>query len=391
MTRFLFFSFLTLSLMVGVGGITLRHAQANHALTSRFPASQGSQASEDGLWQVIEESSLNRSQSERQIIPSAYRVVLLNQPVLANLLKQAPLEFSHAAQTISTVMTLPMPDGTFSRFRIEESPVMEPELAAQFPEIKTYCGQGIDDPTAIVRFDRTPAGFHAMVLSAGDTVYIDPYQKGDTETCISYFKRDYQKDANQFRCLIPADNISVQTAESTAGYQRAPFGTTLRTYRLALAATGEYTAFHGGTVAGALAAITTSVNRVNAIYGRELAIRMVLIAQESSIIYTSSGSDPYTNDDGGQMLGQNQANLDRVIGTTNYDIGHVFSTGGGGIASRGGICNSNAKARGVTGLPAPVGDSFDVDFVAHEMGHQFGANHPFNGTTGNCGGGNRAP
>ena len=171
--------------MVGVGGITLRHAQANHALTYNLPASRASQVSEDGLWQTVEESSLNRSQSERQIIPAAYRVVVLNQPVLANLLKQAPLEFSQAAQTTSTVMTLPMPDGTFSRFRIEESPVMEPELSAQFPEIKTYCGQGIDDPTAIVRFDRTPAGFHALVLSAGDTVYIDPYQKVDTETCSS--------------------------------------------------------------------------------------------------------------------------------------------------------------------------------------------------------------
>ncbi len=392
MTRFLLFSFLTLSFMVGVGGITPRHARANHALTYTLPASRVSQVSEDGLWQPVEEALVQRSQAERQIIPSTYRVVVLNQPVLANLLKQAPLEFSQAAQTTSTVMTLPMPDGTFSRFRIEESPVMAPELAARFPEIKTYCGQGIDDPTAIIRFDRTPAGFHAMVLSAGDTVYIDPYQKGDAETCISYFKRDYQKDTEALRCLVPPDELGhLPESELSSSSQRAPFGTTLRTYRLALAATGEYTAFHGGTVAGALAAITTSVNRVNAIYGRELAIRMVLIAQESSIIYTSSGSDPYTNDDGGQMLGQNQANLDRVIGSANYDIGHVFSTGGGGIASRGGICNSNAKARGVTGLPTPVGDSFDVDFVAHEMGHQFGANHPFNGTTGNCGGGNRAP
>jgi hypothetical protein len=158
----------------------------------------------------------------------------------------------------------------------------------------------------------------------------------------------------------------------------------LHTYRLAVAATGEYTAFQGGTVAQALAAINTTMNRVNGIYQRELSIRFVLIANETNIIYTNAMTDPYTNGDPNAMIGENQSNVDTVIGSGNYDIGHVFGTNSGGLASAG-VCAGN-KARGVTGSGAPVGDAFDVDYVAHEMGHQFGANHTFNGSTGSCGG-----
>jgi hypothetical protein len=138
--------------------------------------------------------------------------------------------------------------------------------------------------------------------------------------------------------------------------------------------------------------IVTTINRVNGIYERDLAVRMVLVGNNASIVYTNPATDPYTNTNGPAMLCENATNLDAVMGTSSYDVGHVFATGfDGGFAARGSACSGvNAcgspsgsdKGRGVSAFQTPSGDAFDVDAVAHEMGHQVGANHTFNGTTG---------
>lgn len=338
------------------------------------------------LWRDINETAF-RDLPDRQIIPISYRLVQVDLPVLDQLLGQAPLENSLTAQDV-TELILPLPDGRFGRFRIVESPIMEPDLAAQYPEIKTYLGWGLDDPVAIARLDRTPAGFHGMILSAGDTVYIDPYRRGDILRYISYYKRDYNNIWGKTRQEIPPAADPRKPAVAQGVTPNAVSANIRRTYRLAVAATGEYTAFHGGTKAAAQAAIVTTVNRVTGIYEREFLVRLSLI-NNTNIIYTNAATDPYTNDDGFAMLDENQSNLNAVIGSANYDIGHVFSTGGGGVAGLGVVCSSSRKGEGVTGSSNPVGDPFDVDYVAHEMGHQFGANHTFNAVTGSCGGGNR--
>lgn len=348
----------------------------------------------DPIWQDVDELALRDETSVRLIIPSVYRLVAADIAALDSTLAQAPLENTEAARSTATILTLPLPGGGLGRFQIEESPVMAPELAAKYPEIKTYRGWGLDDPTATARLDRTPAGFHGLILAEGGTVYIDPYRRDDIVHYISYYKRDYQNiwgKTRQEGGVFP--NPDYRPAERPGQGQLsglASSGPTLRTYRLALAATGEYTAFHGGTVPGALAAMTTTMNRINGIYEREVSVRMTLIANNADIIYTDAGSDPYTNNNGSAMLGENQTTLTNVIGAANYDIGHVFSTGGGGVATLYSPCNDALKARGVTGSGAPVGDAFDVDYVAHEMGHQFGANHTFNANaSGSCSGGNR--
>ena len=353
---------------------------------------------QEGIWRDLAPGSMTGT-GKTYIVPQKYRALSVDMNALKSYLSQAPVEAENGNYSKTFYFTFPMPDGTNQKFWVVQSSIMEPELAAKYPEIKTFGGQGIDDPTATVRFDYTQKGFHAMILSAHGSYFIDPYFFNETVYHISYDKKDYVKAVPLPPCGVQAESVidpSLEKKHLDGKFQpnqdpvlNKSIGSQLRTYSLALATTGEYTTFHGGT-AGAIAAVATSVNRVVGIYEREVAVRMVLVANNNLIIYANSGTDPYTNNNGSTMLAQNQSNLNTVIGSANYDIGHVFSTGGGGIAGKGVVCNNASKGRGVTGSPQPVGDPFDVDYVAHEMGHQFDGNHTFNSESGFCGGGNRA-
>lgn len=335
------------------------------------------------------------SQSAAAVAQTA--VCRLDGDLLRSKLAAASPEFTPEAARGALQMTVPTPDGRFARFAIAESPIMEPGLAAQFPAIATYCGQGIDDPTATLRFDVTPAGFHAQVLAPSGDYYVDPYGT-DGSTYLSYFDTGARgaigaaepvgtvTDAD----FLPGPSTISAPAVAVADAPALISGTQLRTYRLAVAATGEYTRFQGGTVAAAQAAIVTAINRVDGIYERELSVRLTLVANNSSLVYTNAATDPYTNGDASALLGENQTNVDQVIGSANYDIGHVFSTAGGGLAGLGVVGRNGWKAEGETGLSSPVGDAFYVDYVAHEMGHQFGANHTFNGVNGAASGNRNA-
>jgi len=280
-----------------------------------------------------------------------------------------------------------MPDGTVAQFRFVEAPVMEPELAARFPEIKTYLGRGVDDPTASVRFDLTPAGFHAQILSPRGAAYIEPYLRGNTNLHVAYYRADYRPPATDFQCTVSDSDAAMASSAPVANV--ALSGGTLRTYRLACAATAEYTTYFGGTVPAGLAAIVTAINRVTGVHETEVGIRLVLVAQNDLIVYTNTSTEPYNNGNALALLSQNQTNLDAVIGSTNYDIGHVVGTAGGGLAGVGVACIAGLKAYGETGIYPPVGDAFYIDYVAHEIGHQFGATHSFNSSTNACGYGNR--
>lgn len=359
---------------------------------------QGGQ-SPDRIWRIVNKESVNisaaRLASLQLTIPRRFEVVKLDLQRLSRLLTPAapPVVGAIAPaaaaprQFPSREISLPLPDRTYARFSVQESPIMEPALERQFPNFKSYRGQGIDDPTMTARFNLTPDGFHAIVISPDRMFYIDPLplREADRETYITYFKDDFPSDEKRIRCLVGPDAEGPAILNRRAA-RAAPVsnGDVMRTYRLAVAATGEYTKFHGGTVDGAFKAIYNTIDRVNSIYERDLSINLRLVGDETKIIYSDAANDPYTNSNVRRLLGENQKNLDEVIGAENYDIGHVFCLDGDGVAILRSVGQRGLKAKGATGSEKPVGDPFDVDYVAHEMGHQFGANHTFNAITGSC-------
>ncbi|MEO7540129.1 MAG: zinc-dependent metalloprotease, partial [Pyrinomonadaceae bacterium] len=366
--------------------------------------------SQEGVWAQIDKAQVSQRGIDSLSLPNSFEAFRLNPSALQAVLNDAPEEFTNRG---SVILTMPMPDGTFARFQIEHSLVVEPGLLANFPELgATYRGHGIDDPTATARFDFLPAGFHAMILSASGTVVVDPSSTDGSDTYISYFKRE-RPVTSDFKCDVGTTDKqgfdSVTNAKDPSKVDFLPdlsapeviSGSQLRTYRLAVAATNEYcSAVGSNTVAASLAAQVLIMNRVNGVYERDVAIHMNIVANNNLLIFAgnnlgcpvpggttacTAANDPYTNNDGIAMLSQNQSTVDSLIGSGNYDIGHVFSTGGGGVAFLGVPCGGS-KAGGVTGLPNPVGDPFAIDYVAHEMGHQWGAGHTFNTTIGSCSG-----
>ena len=339
----------------------------------------------------------NSHEGEPTIKPAEYRVINLDLEQLDELLKSAPHEYSVRPSDSPVIISLPLPDGTYEKFSFVNSPVMSPGLAARYPEIQVFLGQGIDSPSSTVRFDLTPQGFHAMILASGATYYIDPFNPGDLSKCISYTKASfYASNESEWTCGVDDKSDLVTPPGSTYEGKEVQImglpksssnssvstanGSTLRVYRLALACTGEYATFHGGTTSGALSAMNTTMARVNGVFEKDVCLRMVMIDNNDDVIFLNGSTDPYTNSNGAAMLSQNQSTCNSIIGSSNYDIGHVFSTGGGGLANLQSPCYSNYKARGVTGRYVPVGDPFDIDYVAHEMGHQWGANHTQNNT-----------
>ena len=274
-------------------------------------------------------------------------------------------------------VSFPHPDGTSHTYFAKANNTMNANLAKRFPEIQSFDAHGNNGE--FVKWDITQHGFHAMIFIPGEsTIFIDPVIKGNNDYYIVYSRENFVTDKVK-DCQFNSDLEELKEIIEPVSGEMKTFGTCeLRTYRMALAATGEYTAFHGGTVNDALAAQVTTMNRVNGVYEKDMAITMEIIANNDLIVYTNSATDPYDNGNTFAMLNENQSNVTTVIGSANYDIGHVFGTDSGGLAGLGVVCSNGSKAQGVTGSSAPINDPFDIDYVAHEVGHQFGANHTFN-------------
>lgn len=339
------------------------------------------------LWMFLPETPDGQGEPRIQAVDK--RLYQLGLTALKQTLLSVPNESSAEAFSSTFIISLPDPSGHFQQFRLVESSVMQEGLQARYPEIRTYLGQGVTDGTANLRMDITPHGFHAMVISARESYFIDPYYNGTTGIYIVYYRKDFRRPISKVMTEGQPEPSSINLDSLVQSMKSSgiltPNGGTRRTFRLAVATSKEYTNFHGGTVPLGLSAVVTSVNRVVGVYEREFAVRLTLIANNDLVIYTDINPGPWTNQSSASTtITQNQTNMDAVIGSANYDIGHVFTTGAGGLASLGSVCSGFAKARGVTGISAPVGDPFDIDYVAHEMGHQFGGSHTFNGSTGNC-------
>lgn len=323
----------------------------------------------------------NVADIEKEVyIPEKHKVFILDDVAMKNMLWSVPEEYTETNDSVKVII-FPLADGTFDSFRVVEYSMMEDQLAARYPDIKTFYGYSETNPFRSIRIDYTYLGLRAVISEKYEKTYIEYLSRKDRNTRMIYSRKDYTKK-KFWKCDFDESLHGNSGGKSQRNRGLRAGDCQLRTYRLAQATTGEYSNFHGATNVAqsglVMSAVTTTINRINEIYEQDITVRLILIDNTDQLFFYNTVTDPYTNNNGGTMLGQNQTTCDNIIGSANYDIGHVFSTGGGGVAYLNAVCNNSTKAGGVTGLSSPVGDPFDIDYVAHEFGHQFGARHTQN-------------
>ncbi|KIC62959.1 reprolysin-like metallopeptidase [Chryseobacterium taiwanense] len=337
-------------------------------------------AQTDRLWSESSRKTTSEIFENKSTIATP-RIFSLDINGLKNVLAKAPKRLA-AGEKSEIIISFPNSEGKMENFKVKENSNFAPELAAKYPDIKSYVGTGLEDPNSTVYFSISPLGLSSMeIYGDKSAVFIEPYTK-DLSTYVVYKKSDKKDDLSKFECSVI--DVAQKGAANSSSLVARPNAddAQLRTFRLALSCTGEYTTYFGGTKANALAAMNNTMTRVNGVFEKDFASRMVLIANNDAVIYTNASTDPYSAASGmSSWNSQLQSTLTSVIGEANYDIGHLFgaSGGGGNAGCIGCICTNGSKGSGYTS-PAdaiPSGDNFDIDYVAHEMGHQFGGNHTF--------------
>jgi hypothetical protein len=334
------------------------------ALAMIAPAAALAQSTSDVWDPVAGTLPAARAGAPAEVKPDSYWAFTLDQSALGDTLDNAPAVGLRARALARNAITLslPAPGGGFQRFAVQESPIMEPGLAARHPEIKTYAGRGIDDPTATIRADNSPAGFHASVRSPHGAWYIDPYYHLDDSFYVSYYGRDLTDDPHGTFVERGPDEDANPLGLGALDVPTGP-EVTLRTYRLALVTDPTYASYFGGP-ANVTAAKVTLINRVDQVYEDETAIRLILIAETDKLNLNSAAQMTQPNGPcgaaacytttqastcGGSTLSRNRIVIGQLVGASAYDIGHIaLGNPGGGIASLG-VVGGNNKAQGCTG------------------------------------------
>lgn len=305
--------------------------------------------------------------------------------VLRNMLSNA-VETGTGAKPV--IISLPTAEGKIERFAVYSNPVVEKSMADRY-QLGSYVGVGVDDPSKYLRFSTSPTEIQSMIIKDGVFQFIEPISI-DKKTYGVFYKTKKTKSDNGFECTTGEKNFKdIKALEnngrnslSNVGITNRPATTKYRTYRLALSTTGEYTKKFDptGGITNTVIQMNATMTRVNGVFEKEFGIKLI-VQDLPNIIYTDPSTDPYTNNLNLQL----QQTLTSQVGNANYDMGHVFnaSGGNGNAGSIGSTCvnpatsTSLAKGSAFTQNTDPTGDLFDIDYVAHEMGHQLGANHTF--------------
>jgi len=336
-------------------------------------------------WEKIKNTPSEKTSILKNFDKNKYQLFSLNLDNFKILLADVPSR-KNIGSSPMVVINFPDKKGNMERFQVSETSTLAPEIAIKYPNIKTYIGFSLDNPGGRIRFSVTPQGLKTMSTYPNKpALFTVPLNKGDESLYITYDRSMRIDSKKDFECLTENENVPIKEIIS---FNRDANDQILRTLRIAISTTGEYTNFwddgddtNGDAQEDALAALVSTLNRTNEVFEVDMAITFQLVTG-TEIIYPTSSTDPYT----GSFNSQLQSTLTSEVGESNYDIGHLFNYGGnnGNAGCIGCVCVDGQKGSGFSshsftdndGGPN-MDDFFDIDYVPHEIGHQMGGNHTF--------------
>lgn len=268
---------------------------------------------------------------------------------------------------------LPTPDEDFEEFIIKPTTVIDQSMA-QFYTIKTFTGYKADDPSILIACDIDLNGFHAAIYTPNNTYFIEPLSNKKSQKHIVFYKK-YMTNSH-----VNCETIAHEAAEKVVRRETQTQATnTKRTYRLAMVASGEYAQQFGGTPynpTNVLNALASGVNLINPIWLRDLGIDFTLVTTPS-LIFENPDTDPFETDNKGSLLSVCHQYCVNELGNNGFDVGHLAIWGNlGGTAFLGVACKTNSKGGAYSSANSSV-TTLWVDYISHELGHQFGSEHNF--------------
>lgn len=342
------------------------------------------------------------SSMEMTVSPTEYKIFTLKNEEMKNFLFEIS-ENIHEAQEI----VIPTPDGKNRTFRIWKTPIMANELQAQYADIQTFTGDEVGNPGVTIKIGYTTYGFSAQVYDGDNTYIIDPYSNAKDGYYMAFYKRHLAKEVLSCNVGAPTEsdfgiadlinnsNNQLKFADPTFDESRSTnnnqteltHGAQNRKLRTAITTTGEWSVGITGTAnptrADVFSKVVEIINRTNGYFEREIAVTLELVNGADMLVYLNKDTDPYTcNNNMDCLLDESHTAINNRIGLSNYDIGHILCTAGGGLAALNSTCSNNSKGRAAS----TVYSTAAVSTLMHEMGHQMSASHTFSANTGGCNG-----
>ena len=286
-----------------------------------------------------------------------------------------PLELQFDGTTF--VFDLDPRDLRSPRYRAEATGADGLRRHVQPSPVHTFRGRVVGQEHIQGRFTITDDSFDGVIFTPGDWRYIEPARNylSDSEknSMVVYKHSDIQHD-QEFSCGVASSlHHRLKRGVGNVKNQVEMDTTTYYTSEIATEADYEYVQALGGAQE-ANSEILSILNKVEGVYEEQLRLSLEVVYQHA----WTTELDPYTSTEAGGLLDEFKEHWNANFFSEGYEVAHLWSAktelGSSGIAWVGTVCRNRFLSYGLSTIRSTK--EADFNLAAHEIGHNFGADHP---------------